>query len=158
MRRKCEWPCPHWDGAARSFPLSLSVKMPPWMLLVIVVGRAPFHWTNLFLQHAVDKLLLVFSVGDFWKCKGERKGGGGWNLTYYYLENNKASVIASDQIRSDQSLSHVWLFAAPWIAARQASLSITNSRSSLRLSIWLQFNICFIKGIGITPVHIFFFI
>ena len=29
-----------------------------------------------------------------------------------------------------QLLSHVWLFAAPWIAARQASLSITNSRSS----------------------------
>ena len=38
-----------------------------------------------------------------------------------------------DQIRSDQSLSRVRLFAAPWIAARQASLSITNSRSSLRL-------------------------
>jgi len=37
------------------------------------------------------------------------------------------------QIRSDQSLSHVWLFATPWIAARQASLSITNSQSSLRL-------------------------
>ena len=32
-----------------------------------------------------------------------------------------------------QSLSHVRLFATPWIAARQASLSITNSRSSLRL-------------------------
>ena len=29
--------------------------------------------------------------------------------------------------------SHVQLFATPWIAARQASLSITNSRSSLRL-------------------------
>ena len=39
-----------------------------------------------------------------------------------------------DQIRSDQSLSHVLLFATPWIAARQASLSITNSRSSLRLT------------------------
>ena len=38
-----------------------------------------------------------------------------------------------DQIR-DQSLSHVWLFAAPWIAACQASLSITNSRSSPRLT------------------------
>ena len=38
-----------------------------------------------------------------------------------------------NQIRSDQSLSHVGLFATPWIAARQASLSITNSRSSLRL-------------------------
>ena len=37
----------------------------------------------------------------------------------------------NDQIRSDQSLSHVRIFATPWIAARQASLSITNSRSSL---------------------------
>ena len=34
---------------------------------------------------------------------------------------------------SVQSLSHVRLFVTPWIAARQASLSITNSRSSLRL-------------------------
>ena len=31
---------------------------------------------------------------------------------------------------SVQSLSHVWLFATPWIAACQASLSITNSQSS----------------------------
>ena len=38
-----------------------------------------------------------------------------------------------DQIRSDQLLSRVRLFATPWIAARQASLSITNSRSSLKL-------------------------
>ena len=37
------------------------------------------------------------------------------------------------QIRTDQSLRRVWLFATPWIAAHQASLSITNSRSSLRL-------------------------
>ena len=35
---------------------------------------------------------------------------------------------------SVQSLSRVWLFATPWIAARQASLSITNSWSSLRLT------------------------
>ena len=32
-----------------------------------------------------------------------------------------------------QSLSHVWLFATPWTAARQASLSITNSQSLLIL-------------------------
>ena len=32
-----------------------------------------------------------------------------------------------------QSLSHVWLFATPWTAAHQASLSITNSRSLLKL-------------------------
>ena len=34
---------------------------------------------------------------------------------------------------SVQSLSCVQLFATPWIAARQASLFITNSRSSLKL-------------------------
>ena len=34
--------------------------------------------------------------------------------------------------QSGQSLSRVQLFATPWIAARQASQSITNSRSSLR--------------------------
>ena len=38
-----------------------------------------------------------------------------------------------NRISSVQLLSRVWLFATPWIAARQASLSITNSWSSLRL-------------------------
>jgi len=39
-----------------------------------------------------------------------------------------------NQIRSDQLLSRVRLFVIPWIAACQASLSITNSRSSPRLT------------------------
>ena len=34
---------------------------------------------------------------------------------------------------SVQSLSHVWFFATPWTAAHQASLSITNSQSLLKL-------------------------
>ena len=34
---------------------------------------------------------------------------------------------------SVQSLSRVWLFVTPWTAARQASLSITNSRCLLKL-------------------------
>ena len=37
------------------------------------------------------------------------------------------------QFSSVQSVSHVQLLATPWIAARQASLSITNSWSSLNL-------------------------
>ena len=36
------------------------------------------------------------------------------------------------EFSSVQLLSHVWLFATPWIAAHQASLSITNSRSLLK--------------------------
>ena len=46
-----------------------------------------------------------------------------------------SSVSESESCFSSvQSLSRVRLFATPWIAARHASLSITNSRSSLRLT------------------------
>ena len=45
----------------------------------------------------------------------------------------KETVIKIHSISSVQSLSPVRLFATPWTAARQASLSITNSRSSLKL-------------------------
>ena len=45
----------------------------------------------------------------------------------------KPPLPSQVQIRSDQSLSHARLFATPWITAVQASLSITNSQSSLRL-------------------------
>ena len=48
------------------------------------------------------------------------------SLTYY--------ECTSVQLSSVQSLSRVRLFATPWITARQASLSITNSRRSLRLT------------------------
>ena len=40
--------------------------------------------------------------------------------------------VSSVQFSSVQSLSRVRLFATPWTAAHQASLSITNSRSLLR--------------------------
>ena len=47
-----------------------------------------------------------------------------------YLSHVKHHVSVS---QSAQSLSHVWLFATPWTAACQASLSITNSWSLLKL-------------------------
>ena len=43
-------------------------------------------------------------------------------------------ILNYHQFSSVQLLSLVQLFATPWTAARQASLSITNSRSSLRLT------------------------
>ena len=45
----------------------------------------------------------------------------------------QTSTWINHQFGSVQSLSHVQLFKIPWIAARQASLSITNSRSLLKL-------------------------
>ena len=52
-------------------------------------------------------------------------------LTSYFLCPQLSGIIFL--LRSVQSLSCVWLFATPWTAARQASLSITNSRCLLKL-------------------------
>ena len=43
-------------------------------------------------------------------------------------------LTSMTQFSSVQLLSRVWLFVTPWIAARQASLSITNSRSLPKLT------------------------
>ena len=54
--------------------------------------------------------------------------------------NSSQRIVLSPNIstfvkfNSVQSLSHVQLFATPWTAAPQASLSITNSQSLLRLT------------------------
>ena len=53
-----------------------------------------------------------------------------WSAALQDLEN---ILKLSYQFSSVQSLSHVWLLATPF-AALQASLSITNSRSSLRIT------------------------
>ena len=42
-------------------------------------------------------------------------------------------MLCENMFNSVQSLSHVGLFATPWTAAHQASLSITNSRSLFKL-------------------------
>jgi len=51
---------------------------------------------------------------------------------FFFFEKSLISLLK--MVSSVQSLSRVWLFATPWIEACQASLSITNYRSSLRLT------------------------
>ena len=53
-------------------------------------------------------------------------------ITLHYDKDE--GIILGYLFSSVQLLSRVRLFATPWISARQASLSITNSRSSLRLT------------------------
>ena len=58
------------------------------------------------------------------------------NLIKVQTRPNKVVIFLWDHIvcvSSVQLLSHVRLFATPWIAALQASLSITNSRSLFKL-------------------------
>ena len=50
-----------------------------------------------------------------------------------YGKPNSQNVTWEPFLSSVQSLSCVWLFATPWIAARQTSLSIINSQSLLKL-------------------------
>ena len=55
---------------------------------------------------------------------------------YIYIhlnDNTHMHVHTYNQFSSAQSLSHVQLFATPWTAAHQASLSMTNSQSLLKL-------------------------
>ena len=56
-----------------------------------------------------------------------------WSPTRFQLTCWELWNHTLHQFSSLQSLHPVRLFVTPWIAARQASLSITNSRSSLRL-------------------------
>ena len=55
-----------------------------------------------------------------------------YHLTLHIIPNVHYQFY-SCKFSSVQSLSRVRLFATPWIAARQASLSITNCRSSSKL-------------------------
>ena len=47
------------------------------------------------------------------------------------IKSKRVNLKLSDRVVVVQSLSYVWLFETPWTAARQASLSITNSQSLL---------------------------
>ena len=59
-------------------------------------------------------------------------------ITFIFVKINLCCIgivllLFMTQFSSVQSLSCVQFFATPWIMARQASLSITNSRSSFKL-------------------------
>ena len=56
-----------------------------------------------------------------------------WRSLLELSEVLSLGLQSSFQFSSVQSLSCVWLFATPWIAACQASLSVTNSRSLFKL-------------------------
>ena len=56
-----------------------------------------------------------------------------YGITFYFVMSHIKIPFCLIQFSSVQSLSPVWLFVTPWTAARQASLSITNSRSLPRL-------------------------
>ena len=131
---------------------------------------------------ACGELLLVQYL-KAWMKRESTKGQGSdrfstiweWGLVRRTALRKELHLVRSDQcfslalfpISSIQSLSRVWLFATPWIAAHQASLSITNSWSLFTLmsielvmpsisSSPLLLPLSIFPGIRVFPVSQFF--
>ena len=92
----------------------------PWSFLLVhlVFWWTPLAYFSAQLLYSVIQLQLPFVTF----------------LYFLFVEGLIFMTITLNSFSSVQSLSCVQLFATPWIAACQASLSITNSRSSLRLT------------------------
>ena len=84
-------------------------------------------WVSRSLQLRCVSVVAYCRVGGT-ECSGACMGPFEGGCHYLHYVHHSFS-----QFSSVQSLSHVRLFVTPWSAARQASLSIINSRSSLRL-------------------------
>ena len=81
------------------------------------------------------KLTQGHPVCNLWTPTGFKSN---FNPKVYPVDTRFSSVqFSSVQFSSVQSLSHVRLFATPWMAACQASLSITNCLSLLKHIIML---------------------
>ena len=96
----------------------MKVRSVYWKVKVEVYNAnvCIYKMTSCFMN---ELILIVFSLG---------KTEIGYKIIYVHKR-----IVSCLQFSSVQSLSRVQLFATPWIVARQASLSITNSRSSLKL-------------------------
>jgi len=92
----------------------------PWMVVghQIIVAKINKNKTQELLHLSHNDILLYVVIADS-KCRRN-------NIIIM-------SLFIIPQFSSVQSLSRVQLFATPWTAACQASLSITNSRSWLKL-------------------------
>ena len=107
-----------WDPMDCSLPSSsvhgiFHTRTLEWVAISLFRGSSrPRDWTCIFWVSCTDREILYHCIT--WEA-------------YLVLVNNFYTFS------SVQSLSCVRLFATPWIAARQASLSITNSWSSPKL-------------------------
>jgi len=101
------------------------------LLLPYKGKHASWHFPKVENLHPYENLHtnVYISFTDIWQNMEEAK-------MFFRRWKDKIIVVHRKwniQFSSVQSLSRVRLFATPWIAARQASLSITNSQSSLKL-------------------------
>ena len=127
----------------------LRISLLPWQppslfdrVIHPVVWETPCRES---ISTSVRHLMRIFMI--FFQT---RWGNMNWTLVFFFFFFFFLSFVctiwlwdlSSPRFSSVQSLSHVRLFATPWITACQASLSITNSRSSLLY-----------QGSDLSPLH-----
>ena len=101
--------------------------LPGWCFIVVCSAetqRVAVTWAHLerFCGYLFSKILPL-NIFRTWKIP--------WLQGLSYAGAAQTKQV---QFSLVQSLSHVWLFATPWTAACQASLSITNSWNLLKLT------------------------
>ena len=119
------WPWGMWDCSSLTRDRTPTFCIGWW---------SPNCWTTREIP-VVSKALFVCSDGLL-EPRNMKRHGKKWPLL---SKRTKISFYLWfwDRYRlfsSVQSLSRIWLFVTPWTAARQASLSITNSWSLLKLT------------------------
>ena len=114
--------------------ISFVINMQIMVLSAVCGGEFYQRWEKLQSVRSQEKemwlIYLAIILQEISTCNSQFKCQKKW-LANYILK--LFIVFWNNQFCSVQSLSRVWLFATPWIAASQASLSITNSRSLLEL-------------------------
>ena len=128
-----------WGSFQQEMPLLLTYCSALKNVLSFITTQCP--WIG-FSVHPASRPELWFSSRTS-LCKYLCPGGQTWwEKRWEFIESSRfAQHRVSQMLRhwgwkqfsSVQSLSRVQLFATPWITAHQASLSITNSRSLLKL-------------------------
>ena len=111
----CYWPIPI-VPSTQSQEKPFDSETEKWTNSCILCSKCK----SLYLKNQMKKLCMLNGVREIQSGKGK--------------VNQVPRPWSLHQFSSVQSLSRVRLFETPWIATCQASLSITNSRSSLRLT------------------------
>ena len=88
--------------------------LEPWLWQAVVTGQEGLKREPCVLKRIGRKAV----------CSGCVKYQGLCPVEYKFGFSTTFKAISSVQL-----LSHVWLFVTPWTAARQVSLSVTNSQS-----------------------------
>ena len=120
------------DCSTPGFPIHLTNS---WSLLKLMSIESVMPSNHLILCHphlllpSIFTSIRVFSIESALHIKWPTY----WSFSFSICLSSEYSGLISFQIGSDQLLSRVRLFATPWITVRQASLPITNSRSSPKL-------------------------